>query len=136
IRPSVKFHSGAMMDADDVVYSIRRVLAMHDPNGPSWILEQVLTNHVANYMVGCGPQANRSCTLADYADTAFPSRTEIAWNIQKVLETAAQRAAWSMNALNRPVAWPVRTSTAEASGANRVRIQSTRPAPACLQLIA
>src|SRR5437773_2769721 len=77
IRPSVKFHSGAVMDADDVVYSIRRVLAMHDPNGPSWILEQVLTNHVANYMVGCGPQANRSCTLADYADTAFPSRNDI-----------------------------------------------------------
>ena len=136
IRPSVKFHSGAVMDADDVVYSIRRVLAMHDPNGPSWILEQVLTNHVANYMVGCGPQANRSCTLADYADTAFPSRTDIPWNIQKVLETAAQGAAWSMKPMNRTVAWAVSNSTVEKVGTNQIRIHLTRPYPAFLQSIA
>ncbi len=136
IRPSVKFHSGAVMDAEDVVYSIRRVLAMHDPNGPSWILEQVLTNHVANYMVGCGPQANRSCTLADYADTAFPSRTDIPWNIQKVLETAAQGAAWSMKPMNRTVAWAVSNSTVEKIGTNQIRIHLTRPYPAFLQSIA
>src|SRR5947199_124767 len=136
IRPSVKFHSGAVMDAEDVVYSIRRVLAMHDPNGPSWILEQVLTNHVANYMVGCGPQANRSCTLADYADTAFPSRTDIPWNIQKVLETAAQGAAWSMKPMNRTVAWAVSNSTVEKVGTNQIQIHLTRPYPAFLQSIA
>ena len=136
IRPNVRFHSGGVMDPDDVVYSIRRVLAMHDPNGPSWILEQVLTNHVANYMDGCGPLANRSCSLADYADTAFPSRADIPSNIRKVLETAAQGAAWSTKPMNRSVAWAVSNSTVEKIGTNQVRIHLTRPYPAFLQSIA
>ena len=136
IRTNVKFHSGAVMTTDDVVYSMRRVLAMHDPNGPSWILEQVLTNYVANYLDGCGPQANRSCSLADYADTAFPSRAAIPMNIQKVLETAAGGAAWSAKPMNRTVAWAVSNSTVEKIGTNQVRIHLTRPYPAFLQSIA
>ena len=40
LRTGVQFHSGGTnMTADDVVYSIQRVLAIHDPDGPSWILE-------------------------------------------------------------------------------------------------
>jgi len=136
IRPNVKFHSAAVMTADDVVYSIRRVLDIHDRNGPSWILEQVLTNYVANYLDRCGPQANRSCSLAYYADTAFPSRAEIPPNIRKVLESAAPEPTWSTKPMNRSVAWAVSNSTVEKIGTNQVRIHLTRPYPAFLQSIA
>ena len=136
IRPDVKFHSGNVLSSDDVVYSLRRVLAMHDPNGPSWILEQTLTNYVSKYLGPCGPAANRTCSLADYADTAFPSRETIPTNIRAVLENAAQGANWSARPLNRSVAWAVSNSTVEKVGTDQVRIHLSRPYPAFLQSIA
>jgi peptide/nickel transport system substrate-binding protein len=48
-RTDVKFHNGDAMTAADYVFSIRRVLAIHDPDGPSWMLEQILTNYVSAY---------------------------------------------------------------------------------------
>jgi peptide/nickel transport system substrate-binding protein len=136
IRPDVMFHSGAVLSPDDVAYSIRRVLAMHDPNGPSWILEQVLTNYVSRYLDSCGPQANRSCSLADYADRAFASRAAIPSNIRTVLEGAAQGANWSTKPMNRTVAWAVTNSTVERVGTDQVRIHLTRPYPAFVQSMA
>lgn len=136
IRPDVKFHSGAVMTPDDVVYSIRRVLSMHDSRGPAWILEQVLTNYVANYLDPCGPLANRTCSLADYADTAFPSRRDIPPNIRAVLEAAAGGANWSSRPMNRTTAWAVSNSTVEKIGTDQVRIHLTRPYPAFLQSMA
>jgi peptide/nickel transport system substrate-binding protein len=55
-RTGVKFHNGDAMTAADYVFSIRRVLAIHDPDGPSWMLEQILTNYVSAYAGGgAGP---------------------------------------------------------------------------------
>jgi peptide/nickel transport system substrate-binding protein len=62
LRSGVTFHDGTAMNADDVVYSIQRVLRIHDPTGPSWMLEQVLTDYV-NWYVGD--------TIGNYLDSSF-----------------------------------------------------------------
>jgi peptide/nickel transport system substrate-binding protein len=134
LRPDVTFHSGATMTPDDVVYSIQRVLAVHDPNGPSWILEQVLTNFVARYVKPvCGPGGDAPCTLADYANGSFPSRTAIPANIRTVL---GPESNWSQHVLNRSVAWAVSNSTVERNGTDQVVFHLTRPYPAFLQALA
>jgi peptide/nickel transport system substrate-binding protein len=55
IKHGIKFTSGDTMDANDVVYSIKRLLIINDPGGPAWILSQVLTpdsiRAVDNYTV-------------------------------------------------------------------------------------
>jgi peptide/nickel transport system substrate-binding protein len=50
IAPGVVFHDGTALTADDVVYSIQRVLRIHDLNSPSWVLEQVMTDYVSGYV--------------------------------------------------------------------------------------
>jgi peptide/nickel transport system substrate-binding protein len=57
VTPGVTFHDGTMLTAEDVVYSIQRVLRIHSTGGPSWMLEQVLTDYVS-YFLGS--------TVADY----------------------------------------------------------------------
>jgi peptide/nickel transport system substrate-binding protein len=136
LRSDVRFHSGAVVTPDDVVYSIQRVLAVHDPNGPSWILEQVLTNFVARYVGGCGPGGGQLCSLADYADGAFPSRADIPANIRAVLEGLAPETNWTLNVLNQSVAWAISNSTVEKVMPDQVRFHLTRPYPAFLQSMA
>jgi peptide/nickel transport system substrate-binding protein len=51
LKPNVKFHDNTTMTADDVVYSILRVLRIHDPDGPSWMMEQVMNDYI-QYSVG------------------------------------------------------------------------------------
>ncbi|HDP96142.1 MAG TPA: hypothetical protein ENN25_00400 [Euryarchaeota archaeon] len=50
LRSGVTFHDGTAMDAADVEYSIERVLRIHDPAGPSWMLEQVMTDYISYYI--------------------------------------------------------------------------------------
>jgi peptide/nickel transport system substrate-binding protein len=50
LRSNVKFHDGTTMTADDVIYSVQRVLRMHDPNGPSWMVEQVMSDYISYYI--------------------------------------------------------------------------------------
>jgi len=52
LKPGVRFHDHTLMDADDVEYSVERVLRIHDPDGPSWMLEQVMTDYIQYYVGG------------------------------------------------------------------------------------
>jgi peptide/nickel transport system substrate-binding protein len=62
LRSGVTFHDGTAMNADDVVYSIQRILRIHDPSGPSWMLEQVLTDYVSWYV---------GDTVGNYLDSSY-----------------------------------------------------------------
>lgn len=46
LKTGVKFHDGTNMTADDVVYSIQRVLRIHDPSGPGWMIDQIMTDYL------------------------------------------------------------------------------------------
>lgn len=50
IRQGITFHNGDTLNASDVVYSIQRVLRIHDPDGPSWMLEQIMTDYLSYYI--------------------------------------------------------------------------------------
>jgi peptide/nickel transport system substrate-binding protein len=49
LRPNVKFHNNETMTAADVIYSIKRVLMINDPDGPAWILGEILIPDYYNY---------------------------------------------------------------------------------------
>lgn len=42
IRPGVKFHDGSTLSADDVVFSIRRLVVMNLADGPAWMYTEIL----------------------------------------------------------------------------------------------
>ncbi len=50
LRTDVVFHDWTNMTSEDVTYSIQRVLQIHDPSGPGWMLEQVLTDYIGYYV--------------------------------------------------------------------------------------
>ncbi|MDQ1372389.1 MAG: hypothetical protein QG582_1305 [Candidatus Thermoplasmatota archaeon] len=60
IRSGVTFHDGTNMTAEDVAYSIQRVVRMHDPAGPSWMIEAIMTNYLSFYIDG-------TTTVGDWA---------------------------------------------------------------------
>lgn len=45
LRPNVKFHDGSILTADDVVYSMKRLLLMNDASGPAWMYAQLMLPH-------------------------------------------------------------------------------------------
>ncbi|MGD9962768.1 MAG: ABC transporter substrate-binding protein [Thermoplasmata archaeon] len=52
IRSGVTFHDGTDMTAEDVVYSVQRAIRIHDPAGPSWMIEALMTNYLSFYIDG------------------------------------------------------------------------------------
>jgi peptide/nickel transport system substrate-binding protein len=42
IRPNVKFHTGRTLTAEDVEYSIERMIVLDPPGGPMWMLKEAL----------------------------------------------------------------------------------------------
>jgi peptide/nickel transport system substrate-binding protein len=49
LREGVVMQDGTIMDANDVEYSLERVLTINNPNGPAWMLGQVM---VSNFTYG------------------------------------------------------------------------------------
>jgi peptide/nickel transport system substrate-binding protein len=90
VRSGITFHDGTALTADDVAYSIQRVLRIHDPYGPSWMLEQVLTDYVS-YSLGSELQtwATSAQWLLDAIGTTDPYHIITEDDIQKVAEAAA-----------------------------------------------
>jgi ABC-type transport system substrate-binding protein len=50
LKSTVKFHNNVTMTADDVAYSAQRAIRIHDPDGPAWMIEQVLTDSLSAYI--------------------------------------------------------------------------------------
>jgi peptide/nickel transport system substrate-binding protein len=50
LKANVKFHNNEIMTADDVIYSAQRVIRMHDPDGPAWMIEALLTDSLSGYI--------------------------------------------------------------------------------------
>ena len=42
LRSGITFHDGSMLDADDVVFSINRLITMDLPAGPAWMYTEIL----------------------------------------------------------------------------------------------
>jgi peptide/nickel transport system substrate-binding protein len=137
LRAGVKFHSGTTMSADDVVYSIQRVLAIHDPDGPSWILEQVLSNFVGNYAgaSSCGATKKKVCTIGDWVNDSFAGRTP-AIIPPSMLAVLPAPATWDTTPLTVAQASAVGDSSIAKTGPLQVVIHLTRPYPAFLQAMA
>jgi peptide/nickel transport system substrate-binding protein len=51
LKTGVKMHDGTTMNADDVIYSLQRGIRIHDPDGPSFIYEGVITD-MLSYSIG------------------------------------------------------------------------------------
>jgi len=49
LRPNVKFHDGTIMNAQDVIYSIKRVLLSNNAYSPAWMLGQTLIPNYYDY---------------------------------------------------------------------------------------
>jgi len=73
LRQGVKFHDGTNMTADDVAYSLQRVLRVRDSSSPSWMLEQLLTDYAGLSYYGK--------TVSKYLDGSY----NVSW-LRAVLE--------------------------------------------------
>jgi len=50
VKSGVTFHDGTDMDAEDFAYSVQRALRIHDPTGPSWMIEAIMTHYISYYV--------------------------------------------------------------------------------------
>jgi len=46
LKANVKFHNGAVMTADDVVFSFQRAFRIREPSSPYWMLEQCMNGYL------------------------------------------------------------------------------------------
>ncbi len=60
LRSGVTFHDGTDMTAEDVVYSVQRILRIHDPAGPSFMIEAIMTNGLSFWI-------DEESTVGDWA---------------------------------------------------------------------
>lgn len=51
LKTGIKMHDGTTMSASDVIYSLQRGIRIHDPDGPSFIYEGVITD-MLSYSIG------------------------------------------------------------------------------------
>ena len=130
LRQNVTFHDGSHMTANDVAYSIRRVLAIHDPNGPSWMLEQFLTNYVS-YATGdqCGTNGDQQCYVSDWVSS--PSDVS-----QAILGVIGAPSTWATEPITESLAWAISNASVEVTGQYQVVFHLTHPYPAFLQVMA
>lgn len=117
IKPNVKFHNGQVMDAEDVEYSIERVLRIHDPDGPSWMLEQIMNDYI-QYYVG-GP-------LSDFKNDSYGAQ----WVFDAIGGTADNYIITEQDVQN------VSEAAIEVVDSDTVVMHLTHPYPGFLQIAA
>ncbi len=66
IRTNVTFHDWTPLTAQDVEFSLERVLRINDPSGPAWMLGQVLIpNYYGSFPVPNSDDINNAVTVVD-----------------------------------------------------------------------
>ena len=117
LKSGVKFHDNTTMDAIDVEYSFERALRIHDPGGPSWMMEQVMNDYI-QYYVG-GP-------LIDFKDQSYGAQ----WVFDAIGGTADDYIITELDVQN------VSEASVLILDSDTVRIRLTHPYPAFLSIAA
>ncbi len=136
LRSDVIFHDHTPMTARDVSASFRRLLAIHPPDGPSRVLERLLTNLISTFAdADCNPSivGKQNCTIGDWANTTFPVRATVPAYMSAALPP---EPSWDTTALNVSTAWAVSNSTVVPTGKYSVVFHLLRPYPAILPILA
>ncbi len=122
---NVTFHDGSHMTAADVVYSIQRVMAILNPGSPSWIIEQYLSNYVA--------ESADAGTIGDWVNGSFTTRADVPATMRTVMPPIAQ---WDTTPLTTSLAWAISNSSVSAPSTYQVVFHLTHPYAAFLQTFA
>src|SRR2546422_9239130 len=96
--------------------SFRRLLAIHPADGPSRILEGLMTNRISTFTnADCNPSVagKQNCTIGDWANVTFPVRSAVPAHMSAALPP---EPSWDTTALNVSTAWAVSNSTVEPTG--------------------
>ena len=136
LRSDVIFHDHTRMTASDVSASFRRLLAIHPADGPSRILERLLTNVINTFVdADCNPSVagKQNCTIGDWANTTFPVRATVPAYLSAALPP---EPLWDTTALNVSTAWAVSNFTVVPTGNYSVVFHLLRPYPAFLPILA
>lgn len=121
---NVTFHDGSHMTADDVVYSFERAMVIHDPDGPSWMIDQVLNNYVYYYV---------GSNVGAWVGDMFPSPGAVPPNIMGVI---GPQSSWATETVTSSLAWAVMNSSVEKTGNYQVTFHLTHAYPAFMQVMA
>jgi len=136
LRQNVTFHDRSQLAVRDVAFSFRRMLAIHPPDGPSRILERLLTNSISAFAgADCNPSiaGTQNCTIGDWVNATFPVRATVPAYMSAALPS---EPSWDTTALNISTAWAVSNSTVLPTGNNSVVFHLLRPYPAFLPILA
>src|SRR3989454_205152 len=136
LRTDVMFHDQTRMTATDVSSSFRRLLAIHPADGPSRILEGLMTNRISTLAnADCNPSiaGTQNCTIGDWANVTFPARSAVPAYMSAALPP---EPSWDTTALNVSTAWAVSNSTVAPVGNYTVVFHLLRPYSAFLPILA
>src|SRR2546427_3137240 len=136
LRTDVMFHDQTRMTATDVSSSFRRLLAIHPADGPSRILEGLMTNRISTLAnADCNPSiaGTQNCTIGDWANVTFPARSAVPAYMSAALPP---EPSWDTTALNVSTACAVSNSTVAPVGNYTVMFHLLRPYSAFLPILA
>jgi peptide/nickel transport system substrate-binding protein len=88
LRQNVKMHDGTTMNASDVVYSIQRVLRMHDPSSPVWMLEAYMNGYMSGFIGQYVQNYTGNVSTTMYINASLPADP-----LHKITEADVQAVA-------------------------------------------
>lgn len=136
IRDGVKFHDASALTAEDVAFSWKRPLIIHDPEGPSWMMDLALYNYLlSNWLNLCGPNGDQACKASDYYAAQDAAGHPTPQWLKDALGTGMIDEQSVRKALDASIF--VNTTAPQQSGvAGVVTVRLARPYPAFLKIAA